>query len=229
MNAFQEGWKNFKNLWTSEKYVCFKGRASRSEYWTTILIVVLLSIGATLLDLIFGAITGFDSFAFISTIFSIAIVLPMTGLQFRRLHDVGRSGWWLGAMWIISATCLVLLVSLAIMGIWTLGLSDYLDIWQIPYQVVSHAFFIVILWIALVALGITNFVFTLLKGQEGPNRYGDCPCTKKSENIVDATFTVIQDNKEDNKEDKSDDNSSDSQNHNGDDSTPSDGSDNYVI
>jgi uncharacterized membrane protein YhaH (DUF805 family) len=38
------------------------------------------------------AILGLD---FISTLFGLAVLLPGIGVAIRRLHDIGKTGWWL--------------------------------------------------------------------------------------------------------------------------------------
>jgi uncharacterized membrane protein YhaH (DUF805 family) len=43
--------------------------------------------------MIFG--WGLEDPTWISNLFSLAILLPGIGLSFRRMHDTGRSGWWL--------------------------------------------------------------------------------------------------------------------------------------
>lgn len=70
-------------------YCCFTGRASRSEYWWFALfcaaIAWLLS-GLILLNPTVGKIVNF--------VYSAIILLPSLGLCVRRLHDIGKSGWW---------------------------------------------------------------------------------------------------------------------------------------
>jgi uncharacterized membrane protein YhaH (DUF805 family) len=74
------------------KYVTFKGRASRSEYWYWTLFVVLLSICTQLFD-----VAAFPQSVWspTNTIFAIITLLPGWAVSVRRLHDVNRSGWWL--------------------------------------------------------------------------------------------------------------------------------------
>ncbi len=67
------------------KYVDFKGRASRSEYWWFYLFTVLLSWGAMLVD---GS-------GIVSSIVNLAFLLPSLAAAARRLHDTNRSGWWM--------------------------------------------------------------------------------------------------------------------------------------
>ena len=76
------------------RYVLFQGRARRSEYWYWLLGIVLVSIALATID---GLIFGFeqDSVAVLSPLWSLATFLPSLGVAFRRLHDTGRSAWWL--------------------------------------------------------------------------------------------------------------------------------------
>ena len=70
------------------KYVDWNGRALRSEYWYSYLFVILGVIVTSILD----AATGLFIF---TGLFYLAILLPMLFVTVRRLHDVGRSGWWM--------------------------------------------------------------------------------------------------------------------------------------
>ena len=72
-----------------QKYCDFKGRARRSEYWWFELGYCILS----------GVLSGLGQnsmiFSVISGIVSLALLLPALGVSVRRLHDIGKSGWWL--------------------------------------------------------------------------------------------------------------------------------------
>jgi uncharacterized membrane protein YhaH (DUF805 family) len=70
-------------------YAKFRGRASRSEFWWFILFVSLIGVCLNLIDNAIG--WGF----ILGGIWSLAILLPVLGLYFRRLHDTDRSAWWL--------------------------------------------------------------------------------------------------------------------------------------
>ena len=69
---------------TLQKYVEFNGRARRKEYWIFTLVNVAISV--------ILAVLGLD---FISTLFGLAVLLPGLGVSVRRLHDLGKTGWWL--------------------------------------------------------------------------------------------------------------------------------------
>ena len=79
------------------KYVDFSGRATRAEFWwwvlaTTIAGIVLGAVDS-LIDILTGD-TGDSPFSLFATIFSLAVLLPHLAVTARRLHDIGKTGWW---------------------------------------------------------------------------------------------------------------------------------------
>jgi uncharacterized membrane protein YhaH (DUF805 family) len=70
-----------------DHYAKFDGRASRSSFWWWVLFVVIASIVANILD------SAIDISIF-SIIVSLGLLLPGLSKAIRRLHDTGRSGWW---------------------------------------------------------------------------------------------------------------------------------------
>ncbi|NMM94976.1 DUF805 domain-containing protein [Bifidobacterium oedipodis] len=77
----------FLRFW--KKYVVFKGRASRSEYWWWILCAFIIG---TVLNIITD--NGDNSLGFLSTLWSLATLIPTISLAVRRLHDINKPGWW---------------------------------------------------------------------------------------------------------------------------------------
>ena len=81
------------------QYAIFGGRATRPEFWWWILAVFLIFIILGLADsLVVAPLLGFgvgDESAGqpLSTVFSLAILLPMLAVGARRLHDTGKSAW----------------------------------------------------------------------------------------------------------------------------------------
>lgn len=75
-------------------YVTFSGRAQRSQYWWFALFGIL---GSMLLSLVDGMMFGFHRMDAdpLSSLFSLAILLPSISVGVRRLHDRDKSGWWL--------------------------------------------------------------------------------------------------------------------------------------
>ncbi|MDA3914966.1 DUF805 domain-containing protein [Oleiagrimonas sp.] len=76
-----------------KKYAVFQGRARRKEYWmfqliNFIILIVLRIIGGVLEMHTYG-----DDMNALMAIYSLAVLLPNIGVQVRRLHDTGRTGW----------------------------------------------------------------------------------------------------------------------------------------
>jgi uncharacterized membrane protein YhaH (DUF805 family) len=78
------------------QYVDFKGRARRAEYWNFVLFSTLISIALTLVDIYgLGANPMAGESGMIGNLYSLAVLLPTVGVLVRRLHDVGKSGWYI--------------------------------------------------------------------------------------------------------------------------------------
>ncbi len=69
-----------------ENYANFEGRARRAEYWYFVLFNIIISFAL-------GFIGGMINFEFLSTIYSLAVLVPSIAVAIRRMHDVGKSGW----------------------------------------------------------------------------------------------------------------------------------------
>ena len=72
-----------------KKYTVFDGRARRKEYWMFFLFNIIASIVLVIIDTIIGTI------ALLSGLYCLGILLPAIGVTIRRLHDTGKSGWWI--------------------------------------------------------------------------------------------------------------------------------------
>ena len=94
-----------------EKYVAFSGRASRAEYWKFMLIYVVILLIAQALDvgLFPHTVDETGMGGTITTIVTILLFLPAFTAQIRRLHDIGKSGWWI--LWqIVPLICTLVLL-----------------------------------------------------------------------------------------------------------------------
>ena len=80
------------------KYVGFSGRATRPEYWYWTL--AMMAIVASLRVLTFLIPDIAEVLAVVEVLFALAVFLPTLAVTARRLHDIGKSGWWQLA-WII--------------------------------------------------------------------------------------------------------------------------------
>jgi len=70
-----------------QNYATFNGRARRKEYWMFVLFNMIASF-------IFGFIGGLLDFPLLANIYSLAVLLPSLAVAVRRMHDVGKSGWY---------------------------------------------------------------------------------------------------------------------------------------
>ncbi|WP_051938269.1 DUF805 domain-containing protein [Ghiorsea bivora] len=73
-----------------ELYGVFTGRSTREEYWMFTLIYLLVYLVLSAIALMFES----QVFQVMLTILSFAVIIPSLSITARRLHDVGRSGWW---------------------------------------------------------------------------------------------------------------------------------------
>lgn len=72
-----------------KNYVGFQGRARRTEYWMFTLFNVIITIILSIVE----TIVGLPSL--LSGLYTLAVLLPSLAVSVRRLHDTGRSGWWI--------------------------------------------------------------------------------------------------------------------------------------
>jgi len=84
-----------------KKYADFSGRARRKEYWMFTLFTFLIEFGLAAAGfLLSGAVshsTGSSAgFIFLAPLylFMLAMIIPSLAVVVRRLHDLGKSGWW---------------------------------------------------------------------------------------------------------------------------------------
>lgn len=93
-----------------KKYATFSGRAQRAEYWYFVLFYILIFIGLSILDGMTGSFSAESGMGFLGGLFSLALLIPSIAVGARRLHDTGRSGWWLLLALIPLVGAIVLLV-----------------------------------------------------------------------------------------------------------------------
>ena len=137
------------------KCVRFGGRATRAEYWWWVLFVML---GRAVFHGIDDVInsegsSGEDRFRIL---FTMVTLLPTMSATVRRLHDVGRTGWWL-AVWLAG-----LLGGLLLVGSLGRGVAD-------------QGSFIALMLITWAAIGVWWIVWMVRQGESGGNRFGPDP------------------------------------------------------
>ena len=74
-----------------QKYADFSGRATRQQYWMFMLFYILIYIGLSLIETAFGS----SGIGILSLLFTLGLLVPSIAILARRLHDIGKSGWWM--------------------------------------------------------------------------------------------------------------------------------------
>ena len=77
-----------------KKGLDFRGRSTRKEYWCFYLINMLIYIILNIVDIVLGVYSFEAGIGLLSLIFILVVLIPSLAVTFRRLHDIGRSGWW---------------------------------------------------------------------------------------------------------------------------------------
>lgn len=104
-----------------KNYAVFKGRTRRKEYWMSFLFFILFAIVFSNLDKILGTDFKFSKelgnrsmgFGYLYALYGFLMIIPIWAVTFRRLHDIGKSGWYIflgiipiiGAIWLIVLLC----------------------------------------------------------------------------------------------------------------------------
>ena len=169
-----------------KKYANFKGRARRSEFWWFVLFMFIVYFLASFLA---GFIASFmaDALGLNASVVAmvvlaaimLALVVPSWAVSTRRLHDTGRSGWWVAIGIILELAYCVSYTRL----MWPI--LDKLDSTN-PYQLASQmsgvmmdspalATTLSLSGMALLVLFIIMLVFTVLDSKWTENKYGPSP------------------------------------------------------
>lgn len=156
-----------------KKYADFKGRARRSEYWFFYLFYIVLMLGVSFLFGIIGAFTSIgDTIGSVVTVLlSLALVLPLAAAQFRRLHDVGISGWWLGSYWILSLVMVAMFVYVVAQA--AVGGEDAMYGFLMDHLLLCVV--LVALMVVVLVWDIVMIVLTVFDSKPEVNKYGASP------------------------------------------------------
>ena len=161
-----------------QNYAKFSGRASRAEFWWFFLFTMIIYFAA--LFIAGGASRGmaamnpgadiargtFSGSLVVVGLFWLFLFIPMLAVQIRRLHDTNRSGWWLGAFWLLYVVYMVgAFATIASLKNTTPGTPPNLG-GAAMFGIFGLLFFVD---------SIVLFVFFCLRGTTGPNRFGDDP------------------------------------------------------
>jgi uncharacterized membrane protein YhaH (DUF805 family) len=77
-----------------QNYFNFNGRARRKEYWFFMLFNVIFAIVAAVIDNVLGIASAELGYGPIYGLYALATFIPGIAVSIRRLHDIGKSGWY---------------------------------------------------------------------------------------------------------------------------------------
>jgi len=140
-----------------KKYAVFSGRAPRAEYWWFYLGTSIVSIPVKILENVLDV-------GALSVVYNLALLLPWLGVTVRRLHDTDRSGLWLLLFFLPFFAA-------GFIAAFVYGGQDGVD-WD-PFSSMGPLMIMAI--VALIILAVLLFIFLVLPGTPGPNRYGPNP------------------------------------------------------
>lgn len=149
-------------------YATFSGRSRRSEYWWFYLFTIVVGIIATGIDTLLNAVFD-NAVGVVGLVTSLAVLLPSWAVTVRRLHDTGRTGWWL----LVPLMLLLALIAVAFAAVFVVVLNfgsgdEGLVTWLVTVP-------LIVLGPLTIASVITLLVFLCLDSKPGLNKYGPSP------------------------------------------------------
>ena len=141
----------------------FHGRATRAEWWLFVLIFFVYNFVVTALCVyIFGFLGLLIGWALM-----LVLLWPALAVSERRLHDRGKSGWWLVLFYLTP----IIIGSVKLWLTGEMGVHGYKNPTTMA-TVISLISFAITLW-GLIELGV-------LRGTHGGNKYGPDPLLEKA-------------------------------------------------
>jgi len=91
MNWLKTAFNVFVNA-VKGQYFDFKGRTKMMDFWMFLVIYIIINVILSIVDILLAAVLGFT---ILSSLFQLAMLCPLLGIGARRMHDIGKSGWFL--------------------------------------------------------------------------------------------------------------------------------------
>lgn len=155
-----------------KKYANFGGRARRKEYWMFILFHILVMLVLGVVDI---ALQYADDNYYLLPIYTVLTVLPNAAVTARRLHDIGKSAWWLLLAIVPTVLSWLLLLILT---------SPMSLIEETAPQTISPATELLIRLVPAVG-GIWMLIFMVMEGNWEANEYGEDPKKEAAEALIE--------------------------------------------
>ncbi len=98
------------------RYAAFSGRSQRAEFWYFVLFAVAIELGLFMLDKAMAWTYSDGDLGYLSSVASMVLLLPSLSVSARRLHDIGKSGWWQLLAFVPVVGLLVLIYAWSVKG-----------------------------------------------------------------------------------------------------------------
>jgi len=99
-----------------KKYAVFDGRARRKEYWFFFLFTIIVSVILAIIDNLTGTYSAQAHLGLLGGLYALGTLLPGIGVTIRRLHDTGRTGWWILIAFVPIVGGIILLIFMVLDG-----------------------------------------------------------------------------------------------------------------
>ena len=148
-------------------YTGFSGRARRKEYWMFALFNIIFSTILTIIDKSLKLNISYTQYGILNTLYSLAIFLPSLAVMVRRLHDIGKSGWYI----------FIFIIPIFVAAVIVLMLKSE-----------GNTTWILLPALVIVATAIWIIVLFATDGEKGDNKWGPNP--KSGEQPFGTTGTL---------------------------------------
>jgi uncharacterized membrane protein YhaH (DUF805 family) len=175
------------NFWRSvdtcllQKYFTFDGTASRSEYWNFFLFTIIANIFSKFIAVLLSTSMGPSVGLVALFLVPLAFLIPSLAVHVRRLHDVGRSGFWVVSPWIL----LFLSTLLSEQPELNQYIGHILPSVDHPISLAGALGFFVLIF--------ANFIFTLLPSKSSGMHNSGALNTKAPTEVVQERAEINQD------------------------------------
>ena len=139
------------------------GRSRRSEFWWFMLVYYIATA-------VVAGIVEVAAPLWVTTVLGQILSAFAFAVTVRRLHDTGRSAWWVGISWAANAFYGFYAFGSGILAASTAlnaSPSDILKLFTDPVLAISMVLYSI--------TGIAVFIFCLLDSKPEPNKYGESP------------------------------------------------------
>ncbi len=146
------------------KYATFSGRARRSEFWFWYLFTVIVNLCLTWIPF--------------ASLLTLALILPSLAVSVRRLHDTGRSGWWILLSIVPSIIAIGILIAMIGSTFFSIASGGSYNADELANSLGANIGLLVTYFLSLIATVICSIIFIILLCQDskaGENKYGPNP------------------------------------------------------